>query len=243
MTYMTPRVFPSRLSKSGSNASETSFTSSGRVQTSRVSQDDAPLVSSTQISSTQISISIQEKEQLRKINHSAIEKKRRIKTALTLDKLKHLCPQSRSQQNIQKLVILENAVEYIQALESKIAFISACPPPPAATSTSASSYLQNANDQQQIKPSPSPSLSECSSENTFIHRPSPIAAPLHSAPPTSTLHPISPAVSQLSEQSPGVSLSPEQQYTTNMNGHYRTMSDFSLPPLMNHKMAIGSLLC
>lgn len=61
-----------------------------------------------------------QKELLRRSNHSAIEKKRREKMSVAFNRLKDLTPSSKSQQYIQKLTILENAVSYIEYLQSQL---------------------------------------------------------------------------------------------------------------------------
>lgn len=61
-----------------------------------------------------------DREEARRINHSAIEKKRRVKLASALLQLQDLVPRSRTQRHIQKLQVLENAIDYILEMRQNL---------------------------------------------------------------------------------------------------------------------------
>ncbi|KAJ3021310.1 hypothetical protein HKX48_008786 [Thoreauomyces humboldtii] len=60
------------------------------------------------------------REHLRKVSHSAIERRRRERINDKILQLKDLVPSCTNQENLHKLSILQNAIEYIHALKSQI---------------------------------------------------------------------------------------------------------------------------
>ncbi len=60
-----------------------------------------------------------ERDLLRKEDHRQLEKKRRDRIQTSLELLRQMVPKSKQNQSIKQLQILENAVEYIQFLESR----------------------------------------------------------------------------------------------------------------------------
>ncbi|ORX95754.1 HLH-domain-containing protein [Basidiobolus meristosporus CBS 931.73] len=62
----------------------------------------------------------QEKEMLRKVSHSAIERRRRERINDKIFQLKTLIPSCANQVNLHKLSILESAIDYIQELQSRL---------------------------------------------------------------------------------------------------------------------------
>ncbi|KAK9729758.1 hypothetical protein K7432_000006 [Basidiobolus ranarum] len=62
----------------------------------------------------------QEKEMLRKVSHSAIERRRRERINDKIFQLKTLVPSCANQVNLHKLSILESAIDYIQELQGRL---------------------------------------------------------------------------------------------------------------------------
>jgi hypothetical protein len=70
----------------------------------------------------------------RKVQHSQIERRRRDKINTCLEELRTLVPKSTLQPNLHQLNVLENAVEYIKYLETRLGnYHNSCPPSPAKT--------------------------------------------------------------------------------------------------------------
>ncbi|KAJ3309563.1 putative serine/threonine-protein kinase iks1 [Boothiomyces sp. JEL0838] len=65
-------------------------------------------------------LSLEQKEKLRKLSHTAIERKRRERIAHCMQQLKTMVPSNRNQDYLQKLTILENTVKYIRELQEKV---------------------------------------------------------------------------------------------------------------------------
>ncbi|RKO84441.1 hypothetical protein BDK51DRAFT_47560 [Blyttiomyces helicus] len=63
----------------------------------------------------------QERELLRKVSHSAIERRRRERINDKIMQLKTLVPACAAQENIHKLSILQGAIEYIRVLQDELA--------------------------------------------------------------------------------------------------------------------------
>ncbi|KAI9203315.1 uncharacterized protein BJ171DRAFT_475965 [Polychytrium aggregatum] len=64
---------------------------------------------------------LEERESLRKAAHTAIERTRREKIRQKVLELRHLVPSCASQENIQKVTILEKTVDYIHELHARLA--------------------------------------------------------------------------------------------------------------------------
>ncbi|KAJ3309864.1 hypothetical protein HDV04_005566 [Boothiomyces sp. JEL0838] len=80
----------------------------------------------------------EERKEIRKQNHSVIERKRRDRINFCLDQLKTLVPSCSSQQksNIQKLAVLEQTVAYIMSLHNRLDIennVDMLPPSPPAS--------------------------------------------------------------------------------------------------------------
>ncbi|ORY04172.1 helix-loop-helix DNA-binding protein [Basidiobolus meristosporus CBS 931.73] len=69
---------------------------------------------------SRISDERQEKEILRKVSHSAIERRRRERINDKIFQLKTLVPSCANQVNLHKLSILESTIEYIHELQSRL---------------------------------------------------------------------------------------------------------------------------
>ncbi|KAJ3272447.1 hypothetical protein HDV01_005516 [Terramyces sp. JEL0728] len=65
-------------------------------------------------------LTLEQKEKLRKVSHTAIERKRRERIANCMLQLKTMVPSNRNQDYLQKLTILENTVKYIRELQEKV---------------------------------------------------------------------------------------------------------------------------
>ncbi|KAJ1673421.1 hypothetical protein EV182_005267, partial [Spiromyces aspiralis] len=63
----------------------------------------------------------EERERRRRISHSAMERRRRERTNHIINELKFLVPWLRNEARMQKLEVLENAVQYIHQLQAAAA--------------------------------------------------------------------------------------------------------------------------
>ncbi|KAI9095197.1 hypothetical protein DFS34DRAFT_626969 [Phlyctochytrium arcticum] len=112
-----------------------------------------------------------EKEMLRKVSHSAIERRRRERINDKIMQLKGLVPACADQENLHKLSILQNAIEYIRVLKDELETTKAAsvspPSQPAAAplvtlpsmSISSSDNLVPIKRQPSSSPRPVPSSS------------------------------------------------------------------------------------
>ncbi|OLY82684.1 hypothetical protein AYI68_g3186 [Smittium mucronatum] len=102
-----------------------------------------------------------DKKARRRISHSAIEKRRRLKTNSVLNELQCLVPWLNNESKFQKLEVLENACKYIKQLLSEKTFDNASVHP-SSNSHQSSEYRR----QSLSSFTHSPTLSSCSSINT-----------------------------------------------------------------------------
>ncbi|KAJ3006738.1 hypothetical protein HKX48_009492 [Thoreauomyces humboldtii] len=97
------------------------------------------------------------RDHLRKVSHSAIERRRRERINDKIVQLKDLVPACANQENLHKLSILQNAIQHIHELKSQLDGRSTLPTSPSPEAAAPS-----------MSPSPSPSPSP--SQTPFEHR-------------------------------------------------------------------------
>ncbi|KAI8089844.1 uncharacterized protein BX664DRAFT_334061 [Halteromyces radiatus] len=141
-----------------------------------------------------------QREQARKISHSAIERRRRERINDKIMQLKQIIPSCADQENLHKMSILQSAIDYIQYLKRLVD-----EQQHISTSSSSSSSSSNMNTTQVISSPPTPSPAQ---EDTSTMEPlKPIDVmknnlPFHPSSPPLTRNPSDPSLHSLSSSSP-----------------------------------------
>ncbi|TPX70570.1 hypothetical protein SpCBS45565_g01617 [Spizellomyces sp. 'palustris'] len=173
-----------------------------------------------------------DKELLRKVSHSAIERRRRERINDKIMQLKGLVPSCAHQENLHKLSILQNAIDYIRLLKDQLEH-----------QEQATKKLQQ--QQQRLEPSPPQAPGPYERRPSMCSLPSPIPNPV--SPEDKLAYPIS---SPLYRSDSEYEMSRREEVTgLLMLSGIRPSPEPAAPtpPLPKKKpsrpMSVGSLLC